>query len=168
MVQTDPWYVDDVDASSEPGTTDTYVSKWTRASGTSSGCPSTSNFRFCCNFHHCNLPGHIPSSLRSLCSFSRLILVDPRSAPKTSSRISIFCFWVLPRGEELMHCVPERGRGESDCDWIMSWITLLHPLATTRSACFGFTSADIHVWLPCLRHPFRRYVLHCRYLRLHY
>ena len=84
----------------------------------------------------CNLPGHIPSSLPSSCSFLHLLLVDPISPPKTSSRISVFYFLVprLPHTEGCMHYTREHRRRESD--WLMNWINLLDTM--------GF--ADIYIF----------------------
>ena len=68
------------------------------------------------NCHHSNLPDHIPSSIRSSCSFLHLILVDPLSGPKTSSRISVFLF-LSSSSHRRTHSLRSRnGRGESECD----------------------------------------------------
>jgi hypothetical protein len=80
--------------------------------------------------HHCNLPDHIPSSLRSSCSFLRFILADPLSV--SHSRRPSLCITTFSSHE--------RRRGESE------WISLRlmdSPtfLSTSFSACFG----DLHV-----------------------
>ncbi len=93
------------------------------------------------NFHLCNLPDHIPSSLRSSCSFLHFIFVDPLSALETNSSISVFYFWVLPHTEEFKDCAPELWAG-------LSWT---HHLTTVRSACFG-TSHDSTVIFFMLDH----------------
>jgi len=59
---------------------------------------------FTLNFHRCNLPDHIPSSLPSSYSFLRLIFLDPLSPSKQDREfaLSLFFLRVLPRVEELL------------------------------------------------------------------
>ena len=93
--------------------------------------------------HRCNLLDHIPSSLRSSCSFLRFILDDPLSA--SHSRRPSLCIKTFSphrRGESewiTRSRSPKHRRGESE------WISLRlvdSPtfLSTSRSACFG----DLH------------------------
>ncbi len=137
--------------------------------------------------HYCNLPDHIPSSLRSSCSFLRFILDDPLSASH-SRRPSLFIttFSARRRGESewiTRSRSPKHRRRESE--WIslrlmdsptflinfalsMLWCsTSFYQCASCRLNWWqstlhhtSFPRTDIHVWLPSQRHPSRRYILH--------
>jgi hypothetical protein len=71
------------------------------------------------HFHRCNLPDHIPSSLRSSCSFFRFILADPLSSSHSRRpSLCITTFSPYRRGESewiTRSHSPKHRRGESDC-----------------------------------------------------
>ena len=124
------------------------------------------------NFHRCNLPDHIPSSLRSSYSFLRLIFADHLFA--LHSRRPSFC---ITKGVPLLNTEEGRVNGYQGVRLMDS-----PTFSTSRSTCLGdlqlpvcimtstlvvvssyhaaLPSTNIHVWLSYQRHPSRRYTLH--------
>ena len=133
-----------------------------------------------------------PVTLSFLSSSWLRPFLQPLSTPKTSSHTVSFGFLFLSSSSHRrVHVLHSRTRKrESDCDWIMNWVTLLDEWFHRHGALYVsllpvpmtswvfimtyrsdydflhfasytvFPSTDIHVCLPSNRHPFRCYSLH--------
>jgi hypothetical protein len=88
------------------------------------------------NFHRCNLPDHITSSLRSSSSFLRFIFLDP---PTRSSRFHFF-FWSSSSQKSSLDRAPRLGEGRMIC-LDSGWTTLLDTMVSLT-----FTSFDNYVF----------------------
>ena len=88
------------------------------------------------NFHRCNLPDHIPSSLGSSYSFLRLIF--PRSSLSTTGSLCFhFSFWEFFLAQKSsLDRAPRRGEGRVIC-LDSGWTTLLDAMVSLT-----FTSFD--------------------------
>ena len=95
--------------------------------------------------HRCNLPDDIPSSLRSSCSFLRLIFLDPLSPSEQGVHAFIFLLEFFLAQKSSLDRAPRRGEGrviELLGVWMTQWFR-------RQSTSFGIYAFSMHWCFTC-------------------